>query len=80
MSPDDDRPTLVLNPPDDRDFEAFVTGLSRDEHRSERLEQGLRTRYPRAIVRPRDLAGERLQVWYVYRDGHWVRPGTDPPT
>jgi hypothetical protein len=25
-------------------------------------------------VRPRELAGERTQIWYVYRDGHWVHP------
>ena len=75
MSPDADRPTLVLNPPDDRDFEAFVTAMVETAAGAVQLEAGLRTRYPRAIVRPRDLAGERIQVWYVYRDGHWVRPG-----
>jgi hypothetical protein len=74
VSREDLRPTLVLNPPDDRDFEAFVASLFGASQGSKQLEQGLRTRYPRAIVRPRDLAGERVQVWYVYRDGHWIRP------
>ena len=74
MSPDEDRPTLVLNPPDDRDFEAFVTAMVKTSAGPTKLEQGIRARYPHAIVRPRDLVGERVQVWYVYRDGHWVRP------
>ena len=68
-------PTLVLNPPDDREFEAFVASRVGTGQGSEQLELDLRARYPRAIVRPRDLSGERVQVWYVYRDGHWVRPG-----
>ena len=76
MSPDEDRPTLVLNPPDDRDFEAFVSSVVGTAAGSAQLERGLRLRYPRAIVRPRDLSGERVEIWYVYRDGHWVRPGS----
>jgi hypothetical protein len=76
VSPDEDRPTLVLNPPDDRDFEAFVTSVVDTAADAAQLERSLRHRYPRAIVRPRDLAGERVEIWYVYRDGHWVRPGT----
>ncbi len=76
VSPDEDRPTLVLNPPDDRDFEAFVTSVVDSATEAAQLERSLRLRYPRAIVRPRDLAGERVEIWYVYRDGHWVRPGT----
>ena len=39
------------------------------------LQDHLRRRWPRALVRPRELAGEQAQIWYVYRDGHWVRPG-----
>ena len=38
------------------------------------LQDCLRGRYPRALVRPRELAGEQTQIWYVYRDGHWIRP------
>jgi hypothetical protein len=74
VPPDENGPTLVLNPPDDRDFESFVAGVVQTASGAVELEQGLRTRYPRALVRPRDLAGERVQIWYVYRDGHWVRP------
>ena len=39
------------------------------------LEDCLRLRWPAALVRPRELEGEREEIWYVYRDGHWTRPG-----
>ena len=38
------------------------------------LQAALRRHYPRVAVHPRDLTGEPLTVWYVYREGHWVRP------
>jgi hypothetical protein len=38
----------------------------------DRLENALREVYPRAVVRRRDLAGEPMPTWYVYREG------TDP--
>jgi len=64
-----------LNPPDDAEFQAFVRSAIDDSSVGpEQLQVLLRVRYPRAIVRRRDLVGERVQVWYVYRDGHWVRP------
>lgn len=37
------------------------------------LEATLRTRYLEAVVRQRGLAGESVEVWYAYRDGHWIR-------
>ena len=76
MSFAEERPTLVLNPPDDPAFEAFVTSaMDEPIEGPEQLQVQLRRRYPRSIVRRRDLVGERVQIWYVYRDGHWVRPG-----
>ena len=39
------------------------------------FQDALRTRYPRATVRRRELAAELHLVWYVYRDGHWVANG-----
>jgi len=70
-----ERPTLVLNPQDDRTFEAFVAKeIEGEGDGPEQLQVRLRGQYPRAIVRRRDLAGERTQIWYVYRDGYWVRP------
>jgi hypothetical protein len=68
-----ERPTIVANPPGDRAvrsmIERYVLSGGRDPGDLEAL---LRTAYPAAIVRRRGLAGERLDVWYVYRDGHWT--------
>jgi hypothetical protein len=78
-----ERPTLVLNPPDDRDFGAAVDSEVGDDVASpEELQSRLRRAYPRAIVRRRELAGEPAQIWYVYRDGHWIgrpHPERAPP-
>ena len=68
------RPTLVLNPPDDDDFRSFAIGLVEGGvNEPSALERELRDRYPAALVRPRGLAGEPTEIWYVYRDGRWVR-------
>lgn len=75
----DPRPTLVLNPPDDERFRRLALGaLEDDAITPARLQSELRLTYPRAAVRPRELAGERAEIWYVYRDGHWVRPDDTP--
>jgi hypothetical protein len=72
----DPRPTLILNPADDDTFRRSAEQLVEDGIDVPAiLEEALRRRWPSALVRPRELAGERLPVWYVYRDGHWVRPG-----
>jgi len=69
------RPTLVLNPPDDEDFRSSAEHLIEDGIvEPSMLQASLRQSWPSAIVRPRELAGERTQIWYVYRDGHWIRP------
>ena len=68
------RPTLVLNPPDDEAFRSSAERLVEDDLRDpSALQERLRERWPHALVRPRELAGEHAQIWYVYRDGHWVR-------
>ena len=68
------RPMIVANPAADREFRAFIdSNLLAAAGRAEDLEALLRTRYPQAIVRPREIAAERTVVWYVYRDGHWIR-------
>ena len=72
------RPMIVANPAADREFRAFIDShLLAAAGRAEDLEALLRTRYPRAVVRPRELAAERTVVWYVYRDGHWIGTETD---
>lgn len=67
------RPTIIANPPGDRPFRALIDRFLLAGGREPRdLEATLRTRYPTAIVRRRELAGENFEVWYVYRDGHWI--------
>jgi len=68
------RPIVVVNPSNDVGFREMVDGfVATGGSRPDDLEVVLRTRYPEAVVRPRELAGERFEVWYVYRDGHWIR-------
>jgi hypothetical protein len=66
------RPTLVSNPADDLAFASAAEAALEEGQSPSELQVLLRREYPRAVVRARDLAGERPVVWYVYRDGHWV--------
>ena len=67
------RPVLILNPRDDADFSGFAEELAGESGIDAPGLQGkLRERYPKAVVRPRDLSSERTAVWYVYREGYWV--------
>ena len=71
-----ERPVIIANPHGDRGFRATIDAfLVAGGRRPEELEAALRIRFPDALVRPRDLAGERFDVWYVYRDGHWISEG-----
>lgn len=73
MHDSDQRPTLILNPPGDEDFAAFArSALNGGVIDPTELQRRLRQRFPKSIVRPRGLSGERTEVWYVYRDGRWV--------
>jgi hypothetical protein len=65
--------TIIRNPASDREFahavdEALVAGVTDPAA----LESRLRDRYPRVLVRARDLESEPALTWYVYREGHWV--------
>jgi hypothetical protein len=65
--------TLFLNPADDEDFVRRVNELvASGVAEAADLQSRLRTWYPNAVVRPRDLANEQSDVWYIYRDGHWI--------
>ncbi len=69
------KPTIIRNPANDRAFQQAIdelldNGLLEPSAAQERL----RERYPRAVVRPRELAAETVPVWYVYREGRWT-PG-----
>jgi hypothetical protein len=67
------RPMIVANPLHDEEFQALIERFLLDGVAEPRdLEARLRARYPEAVVRRRDLAGENFEVWYVYRDGHWI--------
>jgi len=67
------RPTIIRNPASDRTFqEAIEEVLDTGVLEPAAAEKQLRERYPRAVVRPRELAGEPIAVWYVYRDGRWT--------
>jgi hypothetical protein len=68
------RPILVLNPVGDTAFTDLAQrSLDGGVTTPRALQEALRERYPAAVVRPRELADERDPVWYIYRDGHWVR-------
>lgn len=65
-------PTLFINPRRDAEFVDLVTSEAALAANPEDLRARLSRRYPNVIVRQRSLEGERADVWYVYRDGHWV--------
>jgi hypothetical protein len=67
------RPILVTNPARDHGFRDAAEAALSDGQSTGDLQIILRRVYPSAVVRARDLTGERPVVWYVYRDGHWVR-------
>ena len=72
------RPTIVANPSGDRAFAARIErSMSGGARHPADLEAALRPTYPAVVVRPRDISGEYLEVWYVYRDGHWVAKEVD---
>lgn len=65
---------IVANPPGDLGFRALIDRfLVAGGGEPQDLEATLRGQYPAAVVRRRELAGENVEVWYVYRDGHWIR-------
>ncbi len=71
----DQSPALVINPSDDAEFrEAVQLALEASGGTTFGLQSVLRSQFPHVIVRARDLHGESMIIWYVYRDGHWRRP------
>jgi hypothetical protein len=65
-------PTLFINPRRDAEFVDRVTSEAASAASPDDLRSRLLGRYPNVVVRQRSLEGERGEVWYVYRDGHWV--------
>jgi hypothetical protein len=73
-----DRPIIIANPPTDPEFRELIhSALQTGGWRPGDLEAILRTRYPDAVVRRRELDADPVEVWYVYRDGHWIRSEPD---
>ena len=67
---------LVCNPADDDRFAAVAESLLATGVASPaRLQRLLQDRYPRVVVRARELSSEEFDVWYVYREGTWIRSG-----
>ncbi len=67
------RPIVIANPASDQRFRATIDEIvGAGSPIPSDLEATLRTTYPLAVVRRRELASESFEVWYVYRDGHWV--------
>jgi hypothetical protein len=64
--------TVIVNPASDRVFGETVRRLAAATSDPSVLQGQLRHVYPEAVVRRRELSGERFVVWYVYRDGYWV--------
>ena len=68
--------SLIVNPRDDAEFVAYAhEQLWAGPDSIEAFQSALRRRYPSAVVHRRELSGELGVVWYVYREGRWVRPG-----
>jgi hypothetical protein len=75
-SPTGQRPVAIVNPRDDAGFGKLVDELMRNGAQTTgALQSGLRQQYPLAAVHAREISAERVVIWYVYRDGRWVRPG-----
>jgi hypothetical protein len=68
------RPNLIVNPNGDAVFASHVRRLAADTDDPGALERALRERYPRVVVRRRELSGEAFEMWYVYREGQWSPP------
>lgn len=67
------RPTIIRNPPNDAAFEQAIEDmLDSGPLEPDAAQERLRAVYPKAVVRPRELANETTPVWYVYREGRWI--------
>ena len=72
------RPTVVANPARDRGFvERIDQCLQSGPSGPSDLEGALRPEYPAVVVRRREISHEPVEVWYVYRDGHWIDRNSD---
>jgi hypothetical protein len=67
------RPTLITNPTGDAGFlQAVERAVEEADGDIGAAQLALRSQYPQAVLRARDISGETIVVWYAYRDGSWV--------
>lgn len=66
-------PIILVNPRHDGSFRrAAERALASGAETPTKLQQVLRSTYPRVKVNERELSGELANVWYVYREGRWI--------
>jgi hypothetical protein len=66
------RPLLIVNPRSDVRFLQLVAELTTGSGMGAAdLQASLRSEFPDAVVRRRELSSESTEMWYVYRDGRW---------
>jgi PAS domain S-box-containing protein len=70
-------PIVVTIPSSDVSFQAAVEAALQqlEESTPSSLEASVRRVYPRALVAPREISAEPLQIWYSYRDGRFTGSG-----
>ena len=67
-------PVLITNPDSDDAFRAAAhEAIESGAASPPALQAALRVAYPNAVVNPREISTELRVVWYVYREGHWIR-------
>ena len=67
-------PVLITNPHNDEPFRAAANAaLASGASSPAALRAALREAYPKAVVHARELSLEQTVVWYVYREGRWIR-------
>jgi hypothetical protein len=64
---------LITNPDHDEAFRSAANAGLDGALTPAALQAALRDRYPKAVVRARELSTEPMVVWYVYREGRWIR-------
>ncbi len=72
-------PHLLTNPADDQQFHSDAVAAVHPFITPATLAAALRSRYPRIAVHVRELVHEPFVVWYVYRDGRWLRHDAGGP-
>jgi len=66
---------IIVNPASDSELAEIARGLvAEGDWTPETLQANLRLTYPKVVVHRRELSGEQVDIYYVYRDGRWIPP------